>query len=306
MFISSFCSTANVNGTISPLEEAAIPITDRGLLYGDSVYEVFRTYQGVPFLLEEHFERLANSAKLIGMRLDQSRQQLLGEIQRTVQASGAAKGQDVYVRYQITRGDGPVDLFPSLELTTSYVIMVKPLPVWDAKFYRVGLTLAIPETRRNPVNCLDPNIKGGNYLNNILALQEARALGADDCLILSTDDRVTEVSNSNIWFVMDGRLITPQADNLRGLTRISLHQACGSQGLQTFEGDILVTSLPEVTECFVCSSTRGVMPVYRLRMPDGRQLPFPSGGGKLTQKVQQLYQDFIEHYIRQHAETALF
>ncbi|HED12717.1 MAG TPA: branched-chain amino acid aminotransferase [Gammaproteobacteria bacterium] len=302
----SFCSIANVNGSISPLEEATIPIMDRGFLYGDSVYEVFRTYEGVPFLLKEHFDRLENSAKLIGMRLGQSRQQLLGEIQRTIQASGVIKGQEVYVRYQITRGEGTVDLFPGQELITRFVIIVKPLPVWNPEFYRVGMTLAIPETRRNPVNCLDPNIKGGNYLNNILALQEARALGADDCLILSIDDRVTEASNSNLWFVIGGRLVTPQADNLRGLTRISLYQACRLQDLQTFEEDVLLSSLSAATECFVTSSTREVMPVCRLRMPDGRQLSFPSGGGELTRKVMQLYKTFIESYVHQYAETALF
>jgi len=302
----SFSSIANVDGVIGPLEQAKVPILDRGFLYGDSVYEVFRTYDGVPFLLEEHFERLENSARLSKMHLDQDRQQLLAEIRRTVQATGVTRGQDVYVRYQITRGEGPVDLFPEPGLMTRFVIMVKPVPAWDPEFYRVGMTLAVPSTRRNPVNCLDPNIKGGNYLNNILALQEARVLGADDCLILSTDDRVTEASNSNLWFVIDERLVTPMVDNLRGLTRVCLHRVCARQGVETFEEDISLSALARASECFVTSSTREVMPVCRLRLPDGQQLAFPGGGGKLTKKAQQLYREFVADYVRQYAESALF
>ncbi len=301
-----FVSTANVNGQISPLEQATIPIMDRGFLYGDSVYEVFRTYDGVPFLLNEHFDRLENSARLAGMHLNQDRQQLLCEIRRTIEACGVSRGQDVYVRYQITRGEGPVDLYPGQDLVTRYVIVIKTVPVWDPEFYRVGMTLAVPQIRRNPVNCLDPNIKGGNYLNNILALQEARALGADDCLILSTDDRVTEASNSNLWFVIDDRLVTPVSDNLRGLTRASLHQACQRQGLESFEEDIDLTDLEQADECFVTSSTREIMPVCRLRLADGRHRNFPAGGGPVTRRARQLYKTHVTDYVQQYSETALF
>ena len=80
---------AAVNGVVTPLEEARIPVMDRGFLYGDSVYEVFRTYDGVPLFMADHFDRLAHSASLINMEVSQSREALIDEIRSTVQATGA-------------------------------------------------------------------------------------------------------------------------------------------------------------------------------------------------------------------------
>ena len=103
---------AAVNGVVTRLEEARIPVMDRGFLYGDSVYEVFRTYDGVPLFMADHFDRLAHSASLISMEISQSREALIDEIRSTVQATGATRAHDLYVRYQITRGVGAVDLSP--------------------------------------------------------------------------------------------------------------------------------------------------------------------------------------------------
>src|SRR5690606_30063453 len=100
--------------------------------------------------------------------------------------TGATKRrEDVYVRYIVTRGEGAMDLYPDPYLAQRHVIIVRPLPRWNPEFYTCGMTLAVPNTRRNPLNALDPNIKGGNYLNNVLGLMEARAIGADDCVMLN-------------------------------------------------------------------------------------------------------------------------
>ncbi len=299
-------NTTNIDGVITPTEQACIPVMDRGFLYGDSVYEVFRTYDGVPFMMEEHFERLENSARLISMHISQTREELVAEIRRTVKASGASIGHDVYVRYQITRGEGPVDLYPRPDLHSRYVIIVKELPPWNPRFYSEGMRMAIPSVRRNPTNALDPNIKGGNYLNNILAITEARALGADDCVILSREGYVTEAANSNVWFVIDGRVVTAASGVLRGLTRRAVHQACAAQGVDTEERDIPAAELARATECFVTSATREVMPVRSLRLEDGSMVEFPEGGGEMTRRVRGIFSDFIADYVRRHASDSLF
>ncbi len=79
--------------------------------------------------------------------------------------------------------------------------------------------MVVTAVRRNPSDALDPNIKGGNYLNNILGLSEARQHGADDCVMLDASGLVTEAANSNIWFVIENRLVTPATGNLKGLTK---------------------------------------------------------------------------------------
>jgi branched-chain amino acid aminotransferase len=166
----------------------------------------------------------------------------------------------------------------------------------------------VPATRRNSGSALDPNIKGGNYLNNVLGLMEARALGAEDCIMLDESGLVTEASNSNVFFVLDGQLVTPSqtARNLRGLTKAAVHEACSRQGLATRETEIGLDDLRAATECFLTSATREVMPVASLRLPDGELRLFPAGGGEITRRVAQLYKDYVADYVREHAAESFF
>jgi len=304
-----FVSMTNVDGVVTRTEDARIPVMDRGFLYGDSVYEVFRTYGGVPLFFDEHWARFENSAALISLKLELDKEQMANEIKQTVRLSNAAEsGHDVYVRYTVTRGEGPVDLYPSPELRPRYVIIVKALQAWKREFYTEGMALAITDTKRNPKNALDPNIKGGNYLNNVLGVIEARALGADDCLMLNAAGCITEASNSNVFFVLDGKLVTPaeSSGNLRGLTKAAVRVACKANGLATFEKEISLAAIIEATECFVTSATREVMPVRSLRLPDGTELEFPAGGGALTRRAQAFYKEYIDAYVTSHEHYSLF
>jgi branched-chain amino acid aminotransferase len=296
----------NVDGIIDALENARIPVADRGFLYGDSVYEVFRTYHGLPFLFEEHYQRLLNSAALIGMDIKQSQKEILNSIRETVAASEPQLGEDVYVRYQITRGEGPIDLNPDLSESTRMVIIVKAIPKWNPQHYDVGMSLAVTQLRRNSVNSLDPNIKGGNYLNNIMALSEARKNGADDCLMLDADDLVTECSNSNIWFVLNGALVAPVAGNLDGLTRGSVVELATNNGLPLEQRPVHNDELAHAEECFVTSATREVMPVKSLRLVDGRVVEFEDGGGPLSRAVMNLYAEMLTDFVADNTESPWF
>ena len=305
----SFESMTNVDGVITRTADATVPVMDRGFLYGDSVYEVFRTYDGVPLLYDEHWTRFENSAQLIHLDLGLTKDQMTDEIRQTVRATNPVqRNRDVYVRYTVTRGEGPVDLFPSPELNTRYLIIVKELTDWNPEFYRMGVRLAIPGTRRNSITTLDPNIKGGNYLNNVLGVIEARALGADDCVMLNDSGLITEASNSNVFFVIDGTLITPaeSAGHLRGLTKGAVQKACAARDLETLSREISADDLAETTECFVTSATREVMPVLSLRLPEGRTLEYPEGGGALTRRVMEYYRDFVGAHLQDHAHLSMF
>lgn len=304
-----FESMTNVDGLITRTEDARVPVMDRGFLYGDSIYEVFRTYGGVPLFYDEHWARFENSAALISLTLDLDKDQMAEEIRQTVRMSNAKQsGRDVYVRYTVTRGEGPVDLYPAENLKTRYVIIVKALHTWKAELYTEGVRLAITETKRNPITALDPNIKGGNYLNNVLGVIEARALDADDCLMLNHAGCVTEASNSNVFFVLDGKLVTPaeSSGNLRGLTKAAVRTACKANGLATFEKELTQAALIEATECFVTSATREVMPVRSLRLADGTELEFPAGGGALTQRAKAFYSEYVDAYVGANAQYSLY
>ena len=299
----------NVNGQVRATTDAHVPVLDRGFLFGDSIYEVFRTYDGVPLFYDEHWQRFETSASLIHMRIGMSKEKMLEEIRETVNATGApALARDVYVRFIVTRGEGPVDLYPPPELTTNYVIIVREAPVWNPDYYSRGLDVAIAQTRRNPGRALNPNIKGGNYLNNVLGDIEARNVGADDCLMLNDSGLVTEASNSNVFFVVDGRLVTPSqsAANLRGLTKAAIHEACRAKGLATDEAEIPVDAVRRATECFLTSATREVMPVHSLRVDADETLTFPEGGGSTTRRVAHYYRDHVAAYLAEHRALSLF
>jgi branched-chain amino acid aminotransferase len=304
-----FCRFASVDGRVTPLEEARISVLDRGFLYGDSVYEVFRTYNGVPLLSAAHMARLENSAAMIGMQLGFSQAEIMQQIRNVVRASGAADlRQEVYVRFHVTRGVGPIDLYPGAEPVTSLVILVKEVPPWPQVFSDIGVSLRVTQIRRNPVEALDPNIKSGNYLNNVMAVMEAREAGADDCLMLNPAGQVTESSNSNVFFVRQGRVMTPAgvSGNLRGLTRQALIEAASTTQLAIEETMIREDLLPEMEECFLTSATREVMPVCRLSLRSGQDISFPAGGGVQTRRLQQIYREFVQQHVRDHAADSLW
>ena len=295
-----------IDGVIDSLEEIRIPVMDRGFLYGDSIYEVFRSYEGIPFMFDAHYERLLNSARLSMMKISQTREEIIEAIRLTLDQADIQPGEDIYVRYQITRGEGPVDLYPDPSLQTRLIIIVKPVPQWNPVFYSEGMKVAVTHLERNSVNSLDPNIKGGNYLNNILALSEARELGADDCVMLDAEGMVTECSNSNIWFVMNDQLVTPEVGNLQGLTRKSLVELLTQAGEQEIERAIHYSELAYASECFVTSATREVMPVKSLLLPEGHLVKFPLGGGEKTRRCMGLYQEMLNTFIEQNKSQAWF
>jgi branched-chain amino acid aminotransferase len=308
MSSNSFRRMANVNGEITPLEEARISILDRGFLYGDSVYEVFRTYDGVPLFCDEHFERLENSARLISMTIAQSREEMLDHMRQTAAAANVPQGTDIYVRWHVTRGTGALDLVPAADLKSNFVIILKEVPKWKPEFYSRGMTLAVTSVRRNPVEALSPDIKSGNYLNNILGVAEAVKTGADDCLMLNPQSEITEASNSNVSFVIDGELVTPSFKSgiLRGITKAAIAKFSRSLGFEMQERVLTADDVSRATECFATSATREVMPVCAILLENGSWLKLPEGGGKITRQVAAAYKQYVQQYVEQHAKLKLF
>ncbi len=300
---------ASVDGKRMPLDEGTVSITDRGFLYGDSVYEVFRTYNGVPFLGAEHWQRLLRSASLISMRISDSMQELHAEVARTTADWHKNGGTgDAYVRYTYTRGDGPFDLYPAPDLLPLRVIIVKTIPEWPAHHYSEGLTLAITSVRRNAIDALNPSVKGGNYLNNILGVLEARELGAEDCLLLNQKQYLTEASNSNVLFVINEAVQTPSVESgiLSGLTKGVVSELCISAGISFDETLLSVNHIRSATECFVTSATREIIPVKSLRLEDGTLIRFPMGGGSITRMLRSSYKDYVNRYVEKNNDSRLF
>jgi branched-subunit amino acid aminotransferase/4-amino-4-deoxychorismate lyase len=258
---------ANTNGRLHAAHEPSLSPLNRGFLYGDAIYEVWRTYHGIVFAWNEHFDRLERSAQALHLKLPWTRTDMFSEVARTVAAFRQTTSfrEDVYIRLQVSRGAGLIGLDVALADRPEFVLLVQPCPTNSPEVMRQGLKLSIAMSlRRNPIESLSPAWKTGNYLNNILGLREARARGADDVIMLNLRGELTELATSNIAFVQDGKVVTPQleAGILEGITRgLLLKRVAAAAGVSAAEAVLFPPDLPKMTECFTLSSTKDITPV---------------------------------------------
>lgn len=261
---------ANTNGRLHSAREPSLAPLNRGFLYGDAIYEVWRTYDGVIFAWQEHWQRLMRSAKALYMELPLTAEQMLEEIRRTVSAFRTTAGYkgDVYIRLQISRGTGPIGLDTALADRPEYVLLVQANAELSDEKLREGVRLSIATTlRRNPAECLSPTWKTGNYLNNLLCLREAKSRGADEVIILNLAGEVTEAAVSNVAFVEHGVVLTPpmSAGILGGVTRaLLLSTVAADAGVSIREATVRPEDLAGMQECFLLSTTKDVVPVAQI------------------------------------------
>ncbi len=258
---------ANSNGRLHPADAPAIAPLNRGYLYGDAVYEVWRTHHGVLFAFAEHWTRLERSAAALHLQLPLTSAQVREQVARTAAAFRAHTGEsgDLYVRLQVTRGAGPIGLDPGLADQSDWTLLVQRAPAPPAR----GLRLAIPLTlRRNPAASLDPAWKTGNYLNNLLGVGEARRRGADDALFLNLAGHLTELSAASLILVEGSRLVTPRLEDglLAGITRaLLLTHVAPAAGFQVEERSISPAELDRCSEAMALSTGS----VRRVQQKDG-------------------------------------
>jgi len=276
---------------------ASISIFDRGFLYGDSVYEVVRTYAGRPFELERHFARMEQTSRRIDLSLP-PRETIVGELVRTLLAAGNSES---YARIVVTRGVGDFGLSPLLARGQNrLVIIVRPLAPPPEEQYERGLQMAIARTRRNPPQALDPALKTGNYLNNILALREAHEAGADDAILLDLHGRVTEGTTSNVFFVQRGVLVTPPLalGMLEGVTRGLFIEIARAEGLMVREEPHGPEALAAADEVFMTSTLREAMPVTSLLFLEspGDQVRKVGNGmpGPMSRRLRAAFRAYVE------------
>jgi len=298
---------ANTNGRLHPASEPSLPPLNRGYLYGDAIYEVWRTYGGVLFAWEEHWRRLRVSAAALHLDLPFEPGRILGEIARTAAAHRQAGGYagELYVRLQISRGGGPIGLDIALADTPDFVLLVQPCPELSAEKARDGLRLSLArDLRRNSADTLNPAWKTGNYLNNLLCLREARARGADEVVILNLAGEVTEAAVSNIAFVRDKTLVTPplRAGILSGITRgLVLSTVAAEAGLAVEEAALTERDFAAMRECFLMSTTKDIVPVASI---DGCR--FEVGPDTATMRLKAAFGRYASRYAGAHRELGLF
>jgi branched-chain amino acid aminotransferase len=279
-----------INGKIVPEQEAFVPAMDRGFLFGDGVYEVIRTRGGKLFHPELHYARLIKSAERLRIPFSWSLDDLIQNIEATREAAGAG---DHYVRIILTRGTG---LAPNIDpahapADPNVVLLVRPLELPSEADYARGWSAWLVNTLRNHRRALDPAIKSGNYLNNIIALMEAKDHGADVALLLNSEGYLTEAPTSNAWIVKDGRTLTPppEAGILLGITRGLLLDMARKQDLPVYEEEISRENLLAADEIFLTSTLKDILAITTLNgNPVGDGKP-----GPITKDLAKRFAEFL-------------
>ncbi|MEO7599233.1 MAG: aminotransferase class IV [Opitutus sp.] len=294
---------ACTNGRLHDAKDASISPLNRGFLYGDAIYEVWRTYHGALFAWHEHWERLQRSAAALAIELPLTSAEALAEIKRSVAAYRSAdpRKTELYIRLQVTRGGGPIGLDTGLADKSDYLLLVQPNVLYAEAKFRAGLTLSLATTlRRNPIDSLNPAWKTGNYLNNILCLREARSRGADEVVITNLAGEITEAAVSNIGFVQQNVVVTPplQSGLLAGITRdLIIRTIAVDAGFEVREATVRPENLDEMEECFLLSTTKDVTPVAAI---DAHL--FKVGDGTATSRLKVAFTRYTHAYVKAHPE----
>lgn len=264
-----------INGKLYDKDEARISVYDHGLLYGDGVFEGIRSYGGKVFRLQQHLDRLWNSAKAIWLEIPMTKAQMAQAIQDTLQVNNI---QDGYIRVVVTRGVGTLGLDPNRCSNPQVIIITDHISLYPEEYYRDGLSIITVSTIRNHPAALSPRIKSLNYLNNILAKIEGLQAGCIEALMLNHKGEVAECTGDNIFIVRSGKLFTPpnEAGILEGITRDAVIGLARDAGVEVLEVPLTKHDVYIADECFLTGTAAEIVPVVKVdsrKIGDGKPGP---------------------------------
>jgi len=272
-------------------EPPRVSVLDHGFLFGDSIYEVARSYDRKLFGWTEHRDRLLLSAERLGILI---RDQIPILEERMKKLFSALGENDAVLRLIITRGVGKLNIDYRSCTQPSIYMMAWPFKILDLPS---SVRLRVPKVRRNPISALDPAIKSGNYLNNVMALREVVDAGFDDALFLNTAAKVCELTTSNVGWFRGGFLETPheQTGILHGVTRRFLLENWSVKKVELDEAE-----LAQVEEMFVISTLKEVLPVSEVQLSTGKTLQFNSF--EKTLKLREEFRQKIQERLKSQGE----
>lgn len=252
-----------VDGKFYSKDRAKISVFDHGLLYGDGVFEGIRIYKGRIFRLDQHIDRLYESANTISLNIGMGRSKL---VQATIKTAKANNIKNGYIRLVVTRGIGTLGLNPYLCRKPQIIIIADKIKLYERELYDKGLRIITSAIRRNHNESISPRVKSLNYLNNILAKIEAINAGCKEALMLNNEGYVAEASGDNIFIVKNKTLYTPgkHMGILEGITRGEVIRLARQKGLEVIETTLTRHDLYNADECFLTGTAAEVIPVIEI------------------------------------------
>ena len=274
-----------LNGSLVARDDARIAVLDYGFLYGFGLFETMRAYGGHVFRLDRHIDRLLRSAERLGIVVEG--EALESAVTETIRANGLG---DTRIRLTVSIGEGGVAPDPTTCGEPTVLVVAGNYQPFSEEVYQKGFSAVVSSIRRNSQSPLS-GMKTLNFLESMLARQEARSAGADEALLLNEKGLLTEVSMSNVFLVSDGSLRTPGMESgvLPGITREAVLELAGGLGMDVVECDITMGDLIGADEVFLTNSVMEIMPLTGV---EGK----PVGNGKpgpVTQKLMAGYGEMV-------------
>lgn len=265
-------------------KEAMISVFDHGFLYGLGFFETFRTYEGVPFLLEEHLERLQQATKRARIQWEPNVEGIKDQVSQLLEANHLKEG---YFRFNVSAGAAPVGLPSSAYEQPTELLFCKALPS-QAQQKRL-VTVTVP--RNTPED--EIRYKSHHYLNNILAKYETPE--GYEGIFLTAKGYVAEGVVSNLFFVKGGQLYTPSLSTgiLAGITRSKVISLAEGLNIEVCEGEFTLQEGQTADEVFVTNSIQELVPVSTWD-----EAIFEENSNPVTRKLQQAYHAYVKSMSR--------
>ncbi len=264
-----------IDGQYYSREDAKISVFDHTFLYGDGIFEGIRAYEGCVFRLQQHLERLFESAKYIKLEIPMTIEELTEAIAETIRRN---KLRNCYIRLVVSRGVGSLGLAPWLCNRGSVVIIADSITLYPKKYYDEGLALVTVPTQRNFIESFNARAKSCNYLNNIMAKIEGQNAGCIEALMLDHNGFVVECTGDNIFIIKKRKILTPPAylGALEGITRNSIMEVAREKGYEMLEQPFTRFDVFNADEAFLTGTAAEALPVIEVdKRPIGTGKPGP-------------------------------
>lgn len=267
-------------------EDATVSIFEHGLLYGDGVFEGIRAYNGLVFRLEDHIDRLYNSAKGIHLQIPIPKKEMTELVLETTRRTGL---DDCYIRLLVTRGVGDLGIDPRKCEKPGIYIIATGIALYPEDRYEQGLKVVTVSTRRTRPDMLNPQFKSLNYLNNIMGKIEANRMNADEGIMLNAEGYVTECTADNIFAIRNRELYTPPPYHgiLEGITRKVIIEIANEFNIPVHERGMVLQDFIAADEVFLTGSGAELIPVVEID-------DVPVADGKVGDGFRELRKQFRE------------
>ena len=283
---------AYINGELVRGKDAVVPIYDRGVQWGDAVYDSVRTYNGAPFRMEERIDRFLRSLYYARIDPGLTREAIKKASEEVLKANVPLlqANEDLSMNYYVSRGS--MKITDGLTPAGTVAIFCRSISFASfARFYVRGAPGVTPSTRRTPPQCVSPKAKASNKMNHFMAELEAKAFNPDAYpIMLDLDGNITESSAANFLFVSGGRIKVPDTRMvLSGADMGAALELSTGMGVAADEGSYTTYDVHNAQEAFLTTNSFGILPIVSLN-----GLPIGTGKvGPVTRSLMEAWMDLV-------------